>query len=170
MSLSTSSSSSTRRRFIQSAASSTLLAPFLVASNPAVAADNTNDVLLVQQRISELKVCTSQLALFQEGLSAAEPMENAPKLPQQISFKVFQALSSKAKNVPKEDFEADDFLGLAAEYAEHAGSARDYAKLAKMGRVGENGSEEVAVFYAKKAVEETKETEKILRVLGLAIE
>ena len=40
----------------------------------------------------------------------------------------------------------------------------------KMGRVGENGSEEVAVFYAKKAVEETKETEKALKVLGLAIE
>ena len=36
--------------------------------------------------------------------------------------------------------------------------------------VGENGSEEVAVFYAKKAVEETKETEKALKVLGLAIE
>lgn len=33
-----------------------------------------------------------------------------------------------------------------------------------------NGSEEVAVFYAKKAVEETKETEKALKVLGLAIE
>ena len=39
-----------------------------------------------------------------------------------------------------------------------------------IGRVGENGSEEVAVFYAKKAVEETKETEKALKVLGLAIE
>ena len=39
-----------------------------------------------------------------------------------------------------------------------------------MGRVGENGSEEVAVFYAKKAVEETKETEKALQVLGSAIE
>ena len=38
-----------------------------------------------------------------------------------------------------------------------------------MGRVGENGSEEV-VLYAKKAVEETKETEKALKVLGLAIE
>lgn len=165
-----STSSSTRRQLIQSAASSTLLAPLLVASNPAVAAANINDVLLVQQRISELKVCTSQLDLFQEGLSAAEPMESAPKLPQQISFKVFQTLSSKAKNVPKEAFEVDDFLGLAAEYAEHAGSARDYAKLARMGRVGENGSEEVAVFYAKKAVEETKETEKALKVLGLAIE
>jgi hypothetical protein len=40
----------------------------------------------------------------------------------------------------------------------------------KMGRVGENGSEEVAVFYAKKAVEETKETEKALKALCLAIE
>ena len=37
-----------------------------------------------------------------------------------------------------------------------------------MGRVGENGSEEVAVFYAKKAVEETKETEKALKVLGFS--
>eukprot|EP00546_Thalassionema_frauenfeldii_P014163 CAMPEP_0178909992 /NCGR_PEP_ID=MMETSP0786-20121207/8847_1 /TAXON_ID=186022 /ORGANISM="Thalassionema frauenfeldii, Strain CCMP 1798" /LENGTH=120 /DNA_ID=CAMNT_0020582189 /DNA_START=161 /DNA_END=520 /DNA_ORIENTATION=- len=118
------------------------------------------DVLLVQETASQLKACTSQLARFEEGLSAADPIEDAPKLPPQISFKVFQTLNSRANDVPKENFEADDFLGLAAEYAEHAGAARDYAKLAKMGRVGENGSEEVAVFYAKKAAEEAKETEK----------
>mmetsp|Transcript_17329 Transcript_17329/g.25604 ORF Transcript_17329/g.25604 Transcript_17329/m.25604 type:complete len:185 (+) Transcript_17329:92-646(+) len=162
--------SSNRRQFLESAASSTLLAPFVVASNPALAADNSKDILLVQQRIAELKACTSQLTLFQQSLSAAEPMEDAPKLPPQISFKVFQSLSNRANDVPKENFEADDFLGLAAEYAEHAGSARDFSKLAKMGRLGENGSEEVAVFYAKKAAEETKETEKILKVLGLALE
>mmetsp|Transcript_32220 Transcript_32220/g.36643 ORF Transcript_32220/g.36643 Transcript_32220/m.36643 type:complete len:194 (+) Transcript_32220:131-712(+) len=169
------SSSTTRRGFIhRELVKSSILLPFisfeLAHPLPAVAASTNKDVQLVVQTASDLKACTSDIDLFLKGLSSEVPIEGAPKLPSQISFKVFQSLAKLAKDVPTAKFEADDFLGLAAEYAEHAGSARDYSKLSKMGRIGENGSEEVVIFYAKKTANEVEETEKILKVLALAVE
>jgi len=78
-----------------------------------------------------------------------------PKLPGQISFRIFQGLVSSKKvvlkDVPESDFVAnDDFIGIAAEYSEHAGAGRDFYKLALLGRTGENGSNDVVFFYAKK--------------------
>ena len=62
-----------------------------------------------------------------------------------------------------------DYLEVAAEYAEHAGAARDLYKLAKLGRSGENGSEEVAKAYAKRCVEEVQQASALLTVLAAAV-
>eukprot|EP00592_Proboscia_alata_P000238 CAMPEP_0194374288 /NCGR_PEP_ID=MMETSP0174-20130528/22692_1 /TAXON_ID=216777 /ORGANISM="Proboscia alata, Strain PI-D3" /LENGTH=193 /DNA_ID=CAMNT_0039153767 /DNA_START=78 /DNA_END=659 /DNA_ORIENTATION=+ len=133
-----------------------------------------SDIPTLQQTAIELKACTTQIDLFISNLASESPIPNAPTPPLQIPFRVLQGLSSKAHSVhthvPSVDFEADDFLGVAAEYAEHAGSLRDLVKLAKLGRIGENGSEEVAMVYAKKAAEELKETEKALSVLVMAVQ
>eukprot|EP00588_Corethron_pennatum_P013452 CAMPEP_0194275896 /NCGR_PEP_ID=MMETSP0169-20130528/8614_1 /TAXON_ID=218684 /ORGANISM="Corethron pennatum, Strain L29A3" /LENGTH=192 /DNA_ID=CAMNT_0039019473 /DNA_START=33 /DNA_END=611 /DNA_ORIENTATION=- len=160
-----------RRQILQRglAVSSSVLAPWWTAASAASAASSEN-LQTLQQTSAALKKCTAQTDLFLRGLSSEDPPPDAPRLPPQISLRVFQGLAPRAKNVPALNFEADDFLGTAAEYAEHAGSARDYAKLAKLGRIGENGSEEVAVFYAKKAAEEMVETEKTLQILLLAVQ
>mmetsp|Transcript_50848 Transcript_50848/g.99457 ORF Transcript_50848/g.99457 Transcript_50848/m.99457 type:complete len:200 (-) Transcript_50848:129-728(-) len=168
------SSGNDRRQILQRglAVSSSVLAPWwtaLVAPPPAAAAGSEN-LRTLQQTSAALQQCTAQTDLFLRGLVSVDPLPDAPRLPPQISLRVFQGLAPRAKNVPARNFEADDFLGTAAEYAEHAGSARDYAKLAQLGRIGENGSEEVAVFYAKKAAEELVETEKTLQILVLAVQ
>ena len=55
-------------------------------------------------------------------------------------------------------------------YAEHAGAARDLAKLAKLGRLGENGSVEVAQAYAKRCSVEVEEASALLDVLSNSIQ
>ena len=97
-----------------------------------------------------------------------------PKLPGQISFRIFQGLVSSKKvvlkDVPESDFVAnDDFIGIAAEYSEHAGAGRDFYKLALLGRTGENGSNDVVFFYAKKSIEELKEASKCLQTLAVSV-
>eukprot|EP00587_Corethron_hystrix_P013379 CAMPEP_0113303658 /NCGR_PEP_ID=MMETSP0010_2-20120614/3984_1 /TAXON_ID=216773 ORGANISM="Corethron hystrix, Strain 308" /NCGR_SAMPLE_ID=MMETSP0010_2 /ASSEMBLY_ACC=CAM_ASM_000155 /LENGTH=200 /DNA_ID=CAMNT_0000157695 /DNA_START=64 /DNA_END=666 /DNA_ORIENTATION=- /assembly_acc=CAM_ASM_000155 len=168
-------SRSNRRKIIRKgiAVFSPVVAPWLIdlAKPPlAFAAKSDKDVQTLQQTSIDLKSCTSQADLFFRGLISEETLPDAPMLPAQISLRIFQSLAPLARNVPALNFEAEDFLGVAAEYAEHAGSARDYVKLAKLGRIGENGSEDLAVFYAKKAVEEVKETEKALQVLVQAVQ
>ena len=51
-----------------------------------------------------------------------------------------------------------------------AGAARDLAKLAALGRVGENGSEEVAKGYAKRCVEEVQAASALLSVLATSVQ
>jgi len=160
-------SNNNRRQFLG------LIAGAATLPTAAHAAGNSNkDIPTLQQTAIELKACTTQIDLFISNLASEIPIPNAPTPPLQIPFRVLQGLSSKAHSVhvPSVDFEADDFLGVAAEYAEHAGSLRDLVKLAKLGRIGENGSEEVAMVYAKKAAEELKEAEKALSVLVMAVQ
>ena len=95
--------------------------------------------------------------------------EDTPRLPAQVPFRVFQGLTSKAKDLPDLNFDSSDFIGIATKYAEHAGSERDYTKLARLGRTEGNGSEDVVIFYAKKAVEEVKEAEILLQVLAKSV-
>ena len=95
--------------------------------------------------------------------------EDTPRLPAQVPFRVFQGLTSKAKDLPDLNFDSSDFIGIATEYAEHAGSERDYTKLTRLGRTGGNGSEDVVIFYTKKAVKEVKEAEILLQVLAKSV-
>ena len=66
-------------------------------------------------------------------------------------------------------FPAEDFMAVATDYAEHAGAARDLFKLSKLGRSGENGSEEVAKNYAKRCADEVRAASALLGVLALAV-
>jgi len=90
-------------------------------------------------------------------------------LPPQIPAITFQKLSKFAHNVVGK-LEADDFPFVAIEYAEHAGAARDFAKLSRLGRIGENGSPEVALDYAKRCLLELEEASVILDTLRQAVE
>ena len=68
------------------------------------------------------------------------------------------------------DSEAAVLQKARCEYAEHAGAARDLFKLSKLGRVGENGSEEVAKGYAKRCADEAKAASALLDVLAMAVQ
>jgi len=157
--------------FIAPAILSFSSAAIMVKPLPAQAAIN-KDVELVQETEIQLKSLCDQIDKYYNGLLIVEGgniPEDTPKLPAQVPFRVFQGLTSKAKDLPDLNFDSSDFIGIAAEYAEHAGSARDYTKLARLGRTGENGSEDVVIFYAKKAVEELKEAEILLQVLAKSV-
>ena len=82
-------------------------------------------------------------------------------LPRSVPFTTFQKLESASSN--------EDFLEMAADYATHAGAARDLIKLAKLGREGENGSEELVAVYATRAADEIKEANLILQVLAASL-
>ena len=60
-------------------------------------------------------------------------------------------------------------MAVASEYAEHAAAARDLAKLAQLGRIGENGSDEVVKGYAQRCVVEVKEAATLLSALAMGI-
>jgi hypothetical protein len=91
------------------------------------------------------------------------------KLPPQVPAITFQKLAKVAHDVEGK-IEADDFPYLAVEYAELAGAARDYFKLAKLGRVGENGGPEVALEYAQQCVAKLEEASVVLDTLLEAVQ
>jgi len=99
---------------------------------------------------------------------AAEDSASLTLAPQ-VSAVTFQKLSKIAHAVDGK-IEADDFPYLAVEYAELAGAARDYFKLAKLGRVGENGGPEVALGYARDCAEKMEEASVVLDTLREAVE
>ena len=103
------------------------------------------------------------------GNLASEDTSLASPLPTQIPAVTFQKLAKGAHDVTGK-MEADDFPFVAIEYAEHAGAARDFAKLARLGRIGENGSAEVALDYAERCVVELEEASVILDTLRQAVE
>jgi len=125
----------------------------------------------------ELAEVAQHLDQLEEALAA---VDSSAKLPRQVPLKSFQATEKLAKSVDTAKLvgeiegsdgfmPAEDYLAVATEYAEHAGAARDLAKLAKLGRVGENGSEEVARGYAKRCVEELQATSALLMVLAASV-
>lgn len=90
-------------------------------------------------------------------------------LPPQIPAIMFQKLAKVAHGVDGK-MDADDFQFVAIEYAEHAGAARDFARLSRLGRIGENGSAEVALDYAKRCLIELEEASVVLDTLCQAID
>mmetsp|Transcript_55649 Transcript_55649/g.95845 ORF Transcript_55649/g.95845 Transcript_55649/m.95845 type:complete len:209 (-) Transcript_55649:153-779(-) len=154
-------------------------ASLLFMSQPSRASASTTDdsARLIQSTSSELTAVTQNLGQLEAALAAEN---SVVKLPSQVPLRAFQQTEKQAHDVDVakligevEDSDgfmpAEDFLAVAAEYAEHAGAARDLAKLAKLGRVGENGSEEVAKGYAKRCVAELKAAGALLTVLAAAI-
>ena len=134
--------------------------------------------------INTLKITSSQLKGIVSNIdafTASVASETSDvKLPAQVPLRVFQKLEAKAHDVTlrkaSEDgtddgfFPAEDFLAVAQDYAEHAGAARDLYKLSKLGRVGENGSDDVAISYAKRCGEEARAASALLEVLALAVQ
>jgi hypothetical protein len=140
-------------------------------------ADIIADERLLKVSAAELKGVVSGIKEFEQAVGSEG---NDVKLPSQVPLRVFQKLESKAHDVTlraasddgSDDgfFPAEDFLAVATEYAEHAGAARDLFKLSKLGRVGENGSEEVAKGYAKRCADEAKAASALLDVLAMAVQ
>eukprot|EP00747_Dinoflagellata_sp_TGD_P066689 gnl/TRDRNA2_/TRDRNA2_154929_c0_seq1.p1 gnl/TRDRNA2_/TRDRNA2_154929_c0~~gnl/TRDRNA2_/TRDRNA2_154929_c0_seq1.p1 ORF type:complete len:301 (+),score=57.20 gnl/TRDRNA2_/TRDRNA2_154929_c0_seq1:49-951(+) len=145
-----------------------LLGPAASGVFPRVAVADETDAAKVAAASSKLKAIVSNINEFTTAVaSEAEDV----KLPAQISFRTFQALAKSAHNVEGQTtFEPTDYLEVAAEYAEHAGAARDFFKLSKLGRAGENGSQEVAMDYAKRCGEELQAASALLDVLSLAVQ
>lgn len=158
-------------------------APFIAAAavsalpSASWAAGKENpDVAVLSSTALELR----KLLADSKGLEAALAAENAAdvvKLPRQVPRITFQKVEKLAKDVEADQggfeegfFPAEDFMIVATEYAEHAGAARDLAKLAALGRVGENGSEEVAKGYAKRCVEEVQAASALLSVLATSVQ
>ena len=150
---------------------------FLPSSSAFAATSNSADSTLIQNTAMELAEVAQHLDQLEEALAA---VDSSAKLPRQVPLKSFQATEKLAKSVDTAKLvgeiegsdgfmPAEDYLAVATEYAEHAGAARDLAKLAKLGRVGENGSEEVARGYAKRCVEELQATSALLMVLAASV-
>mmetsp|Transcript_23575 Transcript_23575/g.26272 ORF Transcript_23575/g.26272 Transcript_23575/m.26272 type:complete len:230 (+) Transcript_23575:59-748(+) len=108
----------------------------------------------------------ADMATEQDTTTTSGPLVSP--LPPQIPAITFQKLAKVARTTEKVD--SDDFPFVAIEYAEHAGAARDFAKLSRLGRIGENGSPEVALDYAKRCVLELEEASVILDTLRQAVE
>ena len=102
-------------------------------------------------------------------MTLAAEDSSAAIMPPQVPAITFQRLSKTAHSVENK-IESDDFPYVAVEYAEVAGAARDYFKLARIGRVGENGSPEVAAEYARLCVVKIEEASVLLDTLREAIE
>jgi hypothetical protein len=141
------------------------LAPLTQFPQPSLA-NTAEDIELIKSARDLYKSALKDKATFVADLAAEN---SSTKIPQQPSAITFQNLAKVAHNVG-EKLDADDFPFVAVEYAEHAGAARDFAKLSKLGRIGENGSAEVALAYAEKCVEELEEASVLLDTLCQALE
>ena len=95
-------------------------------------------------------------------MAAIDEDPSAPKLPRQVSRITFQSAESLFKDLVDSNFYAEDFMEVVIEYAEHDGAAIDLYKLARLGRLGENGSEEVAKGYSRRCIEETPSCERVI--------
>ena len=99
--------------------------------------------------------------------------DDAPLLPPQIPRTSFQKLAPRAQTIQASDFgmmEAEDFLFVAADYAESAGAARDLLRLADLAGVGEGGGDELKRNYAKRSWEEVEKASVLLGVLSKSVE
>ena len=165
---------SRRREFLNSLALSS--GAVILSSGEPAFADVIGDERLLTATALELKTVVQNLDSFTTAV-ASETSE--VKLPSQVPRTVFQRLEKNAHDVTVRDaapdgsddgfFPAEDFMAVATDYAEHAGAARDLFKLSKLGRSGENGSEEVAKNYAKRCADEVRAASALLGVLALAV-
>jgi len=142
---------SASRRATFGSLSGVVALPFL----PLISANAASTSVAVESLRTYSKYL-SEIAGMDEGSfidDVSSGDEGKVKLPQQISLVTFQKLAplSKTIQLPSgEPFEAEDFLFVVADYAEAAGAARDLFRLSKLGRIGENGGEDVARDYAKR--------------------
>mmetsp|Transcript_54119 Transcript_54119/g.114983 ORF Transcript_54119/g.114983 Transcript_54119/m.114983 type:complete len:194 (-) Transcript_54119:356-937(-) len=160
-----------RRRALHrtAAAGAAALSPFLSRRPPpAIAKTPAEEIELVRSTAETYRAVLGDRESFLTELAAED--SSAVKLPPQVPAIAFQKLAGKAHGVEGKSFDADDFPFLAVEYAESAGAARDYFKLAKLGRTGENGGAEVAMEYARQCVAKLEEASVTLETLREAIE
>mmetsp|Transcript_5637 Transcript_5637/g.10319 ORF Transcript_5637/g.10319 Transcript_5637/m.10319 type:complete len:205 (+) Transcript_5637:119-733(+) len=142
-------------------------------SRPSVAAAAAEtkvraaDAELIQSTSDGYRAALADKEKFVADLASETPSATSP-LPPQIPAATFQKIAKMAHDVEK--MEADDFPFVAVEYAEHAGAARDFAKCARLGRIGENGSAEVALDYAQRCVLEMEEASVVLDTLRQALD
>ena len=158
-----------RRHLLQRTAligGSAVLAPLTQFPQPSLA-KKADDIELIKSTCDLYKSALKDKAAFVAGLASED---SSTKIPPQIPSITFQNLAKVAHAVDGGLDDADDFPFVAVEYAEHAGMARDFAKLSKLGRVGENGSAEVALAYAEKCVVELEEASVLLDTLRQALE
>jgi len=145
----------------------------------AAAPESNADAKLLAATAAQLKAVLTDPAkledqIFQDGDGSKPPTWDRP-FPSQVPRVSLQSLEKYAHDVVSESFggdgvfPAEDFLAVASEYAEHAGAARDLYKLSKLGRVGENGSEQVARDYAKRCVGELKAASPLLDALAASV-
>ncbi|OEU23356.1 hypothetical protein FRACYDRAFT_216332 [Fragilariopsis cylindrus CCMP1102] len=128
------------------------------------------DIELIQTTSDRYRLALTDKEKFIADMATEQQDITTSPLPPQIPAITFQKLSKFAHNVDGKLDDADDFPFVAIEYAEHAGAARDFAKLSRLGRIGENGSPEVALDYAKRCVLELEEASVILDTLRQAVE
>ena len=157
-----------RRAFL----SSVTAAPFAFLPATALAAPNKLDKLAadVSQNAASLKTV---VALGESPfINAVAKGEELSKLPQQVSLATFQRLAPRANSVKVGDgvLDAEDFLFVVADYAEHAGAARDLYRLSVLGREGEGGGEELAREYAKRCWAEVIQASALLDALSKSLE
>ena len=151
-------------------------ASFLLVQQPSMAEAATAaiaskaDIDLIQTTSDRYRFALTDKEKFIADMATEQQDITTSPLPPQIPAITFQKLSKFAHNVDGKLEDADDFPFVAIEYAEHAGAARDYAKLSRLGRIGENGSPEVALDYAKRCVLELEEASVILDTLRQAVE
>ena len=156
-----------RRHLLQRTAiigGSAVLAPLTQFPQPSLA-KTADDIELIKSTCDLYKSALADKATFIADLAAEN---SSTKIPLQITAITFQNLAKVAHTVD-DKLDADDFPFVAVEYAEHAGAARDFAKLSKLGRIGENGSAEVALAYAEKCVVELEEASVLLDTLCQAL-
>ena len=151
-------------------------ASFLLIQQPSMAeaattiASSKADIELIQTTSDRYRLALKDKEKFIADMANEQQDITTSPLPPQIPAITFQKLSKFAHNVDGKLDDADDFPFVAIEYAEHAGAARDFAKLSRLGRIGENGSPEVALDYAKRCVLELEEASVILDTLRQAVE
>ena len=151
-----------------------------VASAPAFAAapPSNSDFMLLATTAAELKEALKDPAKLEDAIflvgEGSAGGQTRP-FPNQVPRLTFQSLEKYAHDVVSESFggdgvfPAEDYLAVASEYSEHAGAARDLFKLSKLGRVGENGSEQVARDYAKRCVGELQAASPLLEALAASV-
>jgi hypothetical protein len=161
---------------------STFSAAAVVCAPPSIAAapEKNADAKLLISTAAELKAALADPSkledqIFADGDGTKPPTWDRP-FPSQVPRVSLQSLQKYAHDVVSDDFggdgvfPAEDFLAVASEYAEHAGAARDLYKLSKLGRVGENGSEEVARDYAKRCIGELQLASPLLAAMAASIQ
>ena len=156
-----------RRQLLQETAAAGIILPVVTQIPRCASAKGFDDEISFIKSTSD----TYHLVLKnkQAFISELSAEESTSALPPQVPAIAFQKLSKVAHGVEGK-IESDDFSYLAVEYAELAGAARDYFKLAKLGRLGENGSPEVAMEYAQQCVSKLEEASVVLDTLLQAVE
>ena len=163
----TSLSSVSRSNFLRSAvaAASPLLLVTALSPLPSFAGSSA-DLESLRESSAALKALS--IPSFVKSLAAGD---STTKLPAQVPIVVFQRLAKVAHdtNVDGGAFAAGDFEYVAKDYAVAAGAARDFYKLSRLGREGENGSEAVAKDYAEKCGDQLEAAGVLLNVLVEAV-